>query len=618
MKHPATDRVTPIAPHARTPNTITRPALLALFRLALVTLIVVFAACDNRFPVPASDSRADPDAAVDGPIVIPDGPSDAGCPADEIATTVHRDPRGTMTFVTRDIVKVRAIGVPGDQPLTSVLVADDGEVAAAALTAPVAEPDKISDPRDVLTQLQQRAADYFAREGIGSEALTVRGSGTSGTSADGFPDVKAAVWHINGNSRLSAWGMRSHLLAAVLAVQPHQLSNMPTAPSGVEQSESFVAKLTVVLRPGDQIAVSLAVATARAYDDVTSTVGTRVDDLGGGSALGVAGLRTERVCDVAQARGSAMADIIFVVDESGSMNDNRADIVNNANRFFAKAKAAGLDFRMGVAGMKNPSKGAVLGKFCSNISSDPQDDGGQDRFLGADEQSTFSACISNPPYFEGGAEYGLAHAYHAVKRHLPRAVNDPTKVRAGAELVLIIVTDEAPQELKQGASYNDVPGFLRYSDYRSTSCSLPFDLEAKTEAYLKPWFDLFSGRDDPQARTAVHVIGGTCKNACKAEVAYGYQALAQRFGGQVGDVCQANLGATLDLIIESIIAAASPRKLRERPVSASLIVEVNGVRIPRSRQKGVLYNVAANTLSFINVDVGQGALVVASYRRMTR
>ena len=35
------------------------------------------------------------------------------------------------------------------------------------------------------------------------------------------------------------------------------------------------------------------------------------------------------------------ADIIWVMDESGSMNDNRYDIVNNAAALFAKAKAAG-------------------------------------------------------------------------------------------------------------------------------------------------------------------------------------------------------------------------------------------------------------------------------------
>ena len=38
--------------------------------------------------------------------------------------------------------------------------------------------------------------------------------------------------------------------------------------------------------------------------------------------------------------------------------------------------------------------------------------------LTPNEQSIFEACIQNPPYYEGGSEYGLAGAYEAVTEAL--------------------------------------------------------------------------------------------------------------------------------------------------------------------------------------------------------
>jgi hypothetical protein len=340
----------------------------------------------------------------------------------------------------------------------------------------------------------------------------------------------------------------------------------------------------------------------------------RVDDLANGTALAAAGTGLELACVDGQLETVAKADIIFIMDESGSMNDNRADVVNNANRLFAKAREDGLDFRVGVAGMRDPERGIDVGRFCSSITDDERDAGGDDRFLGPDEQKIFSSCIENPPYLETAREYGLAHGYHAVARHLPRAPDDPSKIRTDALLALIFVTDEAPQELKLGGVYQERPGFLDFADYRGKSCSLAADKADRLASYLVPWFELYGGVLDPEAQAMVHLVGGVCGNDCSAELAHGYVELARRFGGHVGDVCQADLGPTLQLIVDSIAGRASPWSLSHVPISSTLAVEVNGVQVPRDSIRGFIYDAAANTIGFAGLSIPRGSQIAASYR----
>lgn len=219
-------------------------------------------------------------------------------------------------------------------------------------------------------------------------------------------------------------------------------------------------------------------------------------------------------------------------------------------------------------------------------------------------------------------EYGLTNAYWAVKRHLPRSDNDPTKIRTGAKLAIIFATDEVPHELKEDGSFNGQMGFLNDSDCRSTQCRLDDEKQIKLNEFLAPLFDLFGGTLDPDAKAIVQVIAGTCDNSCSAEVAHGYRDLANAFGGQVGDVCQEDLGATLNVIVDSIVGAAAPRILAHTPISSTLQVAIDGQRLKRSHPgntntdaAGYFFNPTNNSISLINVESRIGLTIVASYRR---
>jgi hypothetical protein len=391
----------------------------------------------------------------------------------------------------------------------------------------------------------------------------------------------------------------------------------------------FTVKFLTQLRNDGRIIVMGGVSPANMAADVKQATGAHLEDLSNGSGLATLGDSATVECDPFILSRNPVADIIWVVDESGSMSDNLADIVKNANDFFSRAVKSGLDFRMGVTGVADPTDfnpfqpNVLVGKMCGKLMPgamfDFGDPGGPDRFLNPNEQNIFKSCIANPPYKEGSSEYGLAHAYGGVTRHLPRKAGDSTKIRPGASLAIIIATDEAPKELKGGKYLGQGP------TYKANGCSLTAQSQAEVNKYLQPWLTLFGGKDPKwgsQARAMVHLIGGLCSSSgtssCSAEMGHGYLELVKATGGIAADICQKNLGTTLQIIIDAITGAASPAVLQYVPISASLAVALDNNQLKRSRASGFDYVGFSNSLVFVGVKIPKGSKVVASYRRWVK
>jgi hypothetical protein len=596
---------------------------------SILVLGLTLGACHHRAPVTVEQDGGPeplPDLFVrpDGPL-LPDAPippSDAFIlpPADlgppqicqplgRVPASRYSDPRGNFTLGFASLpTSLQSVIKVGADAKTSAAAFNRPGMAALAVTRPSLN----KDPHNELAQVRMRLTTAAILAGHQATKVVVRASGISGKSHEGFPDVKEAIWDVDLVKPMDPAKLRDLLLAGALQLQnTSALVNLP-AGNVSWASTQLMVRVGLVVRPG-QVALVAAVANRADYDHKASDLFRHVDDASNGTSLAQAGRQLAFVCDQAVVSSVPRADIIWIIDESGSTSDNRKDIVNNANLFFAKALSAGLDFRMGVAGMKKEGPGVELGKFCSAISTKSSHDGGTDRFLLPGEQAIFSSCIKNPPYYEGGAEYGLTHGYWSVKRHLPRMSNWPNRIRTDAKLTVIFVTDEVPQGFKSGSSVVGPGGILSTSDYKA--CTLSSSKQGFVAKGIKPLMDLFKGSADPGGDATVHLIGGTCGNSCNAEVAHGYRELAQALGGQVGDICQSNLGATLQVIIDSIVAGASPQKLKYSPVSSTLAVAVAGKRLKRSRSAGFQYNAASNTLSFVNVKVTKGQALVASYHR---
>ncbi|MFH1132779.1 MAG: hypothetical protein V1754_15705 [Pseudomonadota bacterium] len=456
---------------------------------------------------------------------------------------------------------------------------------------------------------------------IGTPTVVILSSGNQGKSHDGFPTVLGVELEVKVPNASSVAQIRNGVVEALIGRSVSDLGGLLSVEFG-PPSSTFRLRFQTLLRADGRALVMGGVADAQMAGDMANDTGFNLDDLSNGTGLATSKDTDTVECDPFIVEGTSKADIIWVVDESGSMVDNRAAVAKNAKDFFARALVSGLDFRMAVTGVVDPGfqyTPGTVGRFCSKSytfdatgvllnEQDQYDAGGEDRFLLPTEKSLFESCVRNPPGYEAGAEYGLVNAYEAVVKHLPRKANDPTKIRPDATLVVIIATDEYPMSLQD----KDPFGFL---EYLACNVSAPKKQQILNVFYKKD-MDLYTGVSHSGEGAAImHVIGGVCNNKCDALLAHGYLEISQELGGQSGDVCQKDLGATLQLIIDSITGASSPLVLEYVPISASLAVALGDKQLERSRKSGFDYSASANSLVLINTPFQKGEQLVASYRR---
>ena len=436
--------------------------------------------------------------------------------------------------------------------------------------------------------------------------VTTKSAGLSLKTHDAFDGVALTTLEIKLASTSDVSLVRNLVVAALLGVKTTSLSGLPL--SFGAPSTTFVLRFGTVIRKDARV-VFVGAVTDKSSDDDSYKVSRIVSrDLANTTGLAQASRPVAAQCDTFKVtKPLTPVDIIWVMDESGSMNAERAAIAASASAFFAAAKNAGLDFRMGVTNVCNPAGSwkKAVGKFCSKISTNASDNGGTDRFLLPTEANIFAACIKNPPGYEGGSEYGIVNATDAVNLHLPRAANSPSKIRTGAQVVIIVVTDEVPLSLYPTIGSGNL-----------NKCTLAASTQANLDKALKPSIDFFKGTKNAQTKVNYfHAIAGICSNKCQAQVAHGYKELAKAFNGKVHDVCAKDLSAGIKQIINGILTSSSQIKFKHIPISGSLKVAVNGKTQPRSLLKGFDYVLGPNSLAFMGTTVGKGSTVVASYTR---
>ena len=538
----------------------------------------------------------------DGPVVPPkDGPGPTTCTPPGQKKLMYRYGKvGDWTVALEMQSNYKAITISGAKAKEDVASFDYNvnwqQVAGFAVSRGSAAK---------LATAEATAAMAAIGKGVYGTVTTID-SGLKVKTHDGFDGVALTTLEIKLASTSDVSLVRNLVAAALLGVKTSSLSNLPL--SFGAPSTTFVVRFGTVIRKDARV-VFVGSVTDKSGDSDASKVSRIVArDLANTTGLAQANRQVGGQCDsFPVTKPLTPVDIIWVMDESGSMSTERAAIAANAAKFFTAAKNAGLDFRMGVTNVCNPSgswKGAV-GKFCSKISTNTNDDGGVDRFLLPTEANIFAACINNPPGFEGGSEYGLLNAKEAVDRHLPRAASSAAKIRKGAQVVIIVVTDEVPVSMLSPIGSGNV-----------NKCTLPAANQANLDKALKPTLDYFKGIKDPETKVNYfHAIAGVCKNTCQAQVAHGYNEVAKAFNGKVYDVCAKDLSAGITQIINGILTTSSQIVLKHKPISGSLRVAVNKAVVPRSLLKGFDYKLATNSLTFISTTVGKGSTVVASYTR---
>jgi len=569
--------------------------------------------------------RCDPGLVCKGGICVPEvdggrwdlGPLTDGPRADQAplcdpigfrSVVLGRDAPGDWTVVLEPQTKATTLTIANAKGKQAAAVFDydvsGDQVAGFVVSRQSTHSSVAQEAGAAVQELTQR---------LGSNGtLSVRAQGAQIQTHDGFDAVARLTMDLTLGSARDIAQVRLPLVAGLLQVPTPDLSSAP-APFGATTSE-VVIRLAVVLRKDNRALFVGAVTAAQNDADFSHLASTLSGDLASTNLLGQESATPGSLCDsqTVSAKPKNEVDIIWVMDESGSMDSKRAAIATGAATFFKQLQQTGLDFRMGVTNVCDPNGSFqyAVGKLCSQIAADSEDDGGTDRFLAPTEQAIFSSCINNPPGYEPAQEYGLVNAQAAIKRHLPRAQNSPSKIRTDAQVVVIVVTDEGPQGLK-----NVLPNTNLFKQ-----CTLSAANQATVDAHVKPYIDYLSGSGtDPEAKVDYfQVIGGTCNSTLcsyQPDVAHGYNELAQALNGQVYDVCQSNLASAVSSIISGIVATATTFALKEVPVASSLLVSLDGVTLPRSNVSGYRHIAGTKELAFTgSASLKLGSTVVASYR----
>ncbi|MFH2007663.1 MAG: hypothetical protein ABI333_13840 [bacterium] len=438
--------------------------------------------------------------------------------------------------------------------------------------------------------------------------------------------------------------VRNQAIATILGRPLTDFTNLPT-PAFTTTSNSFtlmfMAQRTDTLR-------NVFMGGVAVFSDWQSKDGVsfHMADAAGGACLASTADTTENECEQYLARVPT-ADILWVVDASGSMNDDQQRLSDASQSFLSVADTHGLNWRMCVVDMTLANDGSCC--------TDTNESG--DRWLTAGnpgDDQLFRNCVMDPAGSQtssGNRENGLSQMQIAVNRHLPEEVDSPQKYHPDAAKIVIFLTDETADEAGQTDGCPAVPSdptdchfFTGCAEHEIASCmSVMMDINLITTCsafagdvwshpecseYYRCMGDLSEDAWDPVLcdpliapyRTLLDDNGviaygmailstdpASCSPDSGTSPPMGYKQLIEHTGGILASLCQASLGTTMTLIIEDIAGAASPIFLQHTPIPVSLAVAIerkdpsDGTStgheaIPRSRSTGFNYKATSNRI----------------------
>jgi hypothetical protein len=305
---------------------------------------------------------------------------------------------------------------------------------------------------------------------------------------------------------------------------------------------SAVNIITVAYEPLDLLDDG-AWVEVHSNDPIDPLVG--VDQLGIGDYVGMITETFEQV-------GTIKTDILFVIDNSGSMSRNQSNIKNNFDYFINVFNAASADYQ--IAFITTDDQNFVAGKIVSNLSTDPVGEVAEI----IDQIGTGGSATETGVYYtwysmQPGGDAELCGAFS----------------RADSKLVVIYVSDE--------------PDFAE----RFT-----------TMTWLQFADDLKSQRSS-NALVSAHAVAGDYPSGCSTSFGYaqfgsGYYDVVTELGGEYMSICATDWGNQMDTLARETIAS-SIYYLGSNPIEPTIEVVVNGIIVTNWEYDEILNAIVFDT-----------------------
>ncbi len=405
--------------------------------------------------------------------------------------------------------------------------------------------------------LAEELADRAAFGGLSSPVVQ------SFTTWDGYPAVRG-LYDLSGGGDLKG---KANALVSAMAPGAGGLLVGNAGANG-----PFKLLVEYVVRSPQ---TAIVVGSVLRASDYTGDNLWRLDDLANGSSLGQFGDETNVACERFDSTARPMVDFLWVVDNSGSMDDDQAALSSAGTEMVNALAQSQLDWRIATVYTDSDRTGTYRA-FTTNT-------------------ATFQSDVT-PGTNGSGTERGFQPVQDALAdRYLNGgpAAGDANRLRPGATLVVVFVSDELEQSGGTEASWQTF-----FEDYDPTT-------PGAQRAFLTGL--IYPGVTGQRYRTVINALGG--------------------IEGDLSNL--GTIGPTIQAMMSSIIGQTSPYELSNPPVSATIKIAVgagglvapqgpgcNNNDLPRSRSHGFDYDGIANRISFFGDcrPTGQGTPIAVSYR----
>lgn len=291
-------------------------------------------------------------------------------------------------------------------------------------------------------------------------------------------------------------------------------------------------------------------------------------------------------------------DILWVIDNSGSMETSQTNLANNFPAFINKFVATGSDFRMAVT-----TTDAYLAPY--HKANQPTVFDYKDYSLirdgaGSTHSGVFVIDPSTPnisDVFLKNIKQGIngsgdERAFSSFEATLSDARNSAFR-RPDAFLAVIVVSDEDDFSHNDNTNGMNTYNFMEnYND--PTMYSIQHYMDFLTN------FTAAAGASKNFSVNSISIVDSTCLNKLQngaQKIGQRYMALASASGGKATSLCN-DFSDSLKVLADAIVDLSSEFKLTREPIESTIVVTVNGVTVPNDATNGWTYNASAISISF--------------------
>ena len=309
----------------------------------------------------------------------------------------------------------------------------------------------------------------------------------------------------------------------------------------MHEYESSLGELPITISPGDTVEFNVGYVPLDDLDDSAYIEITSNDPATPVAYASHDGLGDYEawITDSFTQDGDATVDILFVVDNSGSMSGNQANLKNNFDDFMAVFVSAGVDYQVALI---TTDQSDFVGDIITPSTPDPI--------------TEFGDQVDIIGYMGSAIEKGLWYAYESTSTGDASSSSSTGFLRESARLVVVYISDEADASTS--------------SAYGGGSATLtPADYSAQLQS-LKSSSDL----------VVAHAVAGDHPSGCTtnggAQFGDGYYDVVSDLGGTFMSICAADWSVTMDTLARESMAQLS-FTLTGDPIEDTISVTVEGV-----------------------------------------